>query len=81
MEVIDNLKIKSIYYENNNLIIIINDQKYSWSLGDISDKLLSASEGERNNFIISPSGYGIHWPGIDEDLSIQGLLNQKKHGA
>ncbi|MBK6354899.1 MAG: DUF2442 domain-containing protein [Saprospiraceae bacterium] len=28
------------------------------------------------NFIISPSSYGIHWPIIDEDISIQGL--QKK---
>jgi len=26
---------------------------------------------------ISPSGYGIHWPLIDEDLSIDGLLGVK----
>nr|WP_253276482.1 DUF2442 domain-containing protein [Synechococcus sp. PCC 6312] len=23
---------------------------------------------------VSPAGYGIHWPLIDEDLSINGLL-------
>ncbi|MBW2657327.1 MAG: DUF2442 domain-containing protein, partial [Deltaproteobacteria bacterium] len=33
-----------------------------------------ASEEERNNFEISLSGYGIHWPLLDEDISIDGLL-------
>ncbi|PKN21436.1 MAG: hypothetical protein CVU65_16870 [Deltaproteobacteria bacterium HGW-Deltaproteobacteria-22] len=23
---------------------------------------------------MSPSGYGIHWPELDEDLSVDGLL-------
>jgi hypothetical protein len=34
-----------------------------------------ATEAERNFYKISPSGYGIHWPAIDEDLSIKGLIN------
>jgi hypothetical protein len=25
-------------------------------------------------FEVSPSGYGIHWPRLDEDISIDGLL-------
>jgi hypothetical protein len=36
--------------------------------------LANASETERKKYEISPSGYGIHWPLIDEDLSIDGLL-------
>jgi hypothetical protein len=40
----------------------------------ISNKLLKASEEERNNYIISPSNYGIHWPMIDEDISLNILL-------
>jgi hypothetical protein len=32
-------------------------------------------EKELTNFQISPSGYGIHWPDIDEDLSVEGLLS------
>lgn len=37
--------------------------------------LLAASTPEQiSNFVISPSGYGIHWPDLDEDLSIDGLL-------
>ena len=37
-------------------------------------RLLEASKEERQNFEISPSGYGVHWPDVDEDLSARGLL-------
>lgn len=37
-------------------------------------KLLHASGTERNNWRIAGGGYGIHWPDVDEDLSIEGLL-------
>jgi hypothetical protein len=29
---------------------------------------------DRTNFEISSSGYGIHWPLLDEDISVDGLL-------
>ncbi len=45
-----------------------------FELKEISPLLAKASEVERNNFEISPSGYGIHWPLLDEDISIDGLL-------
>ena len=37
-------------------------------------KLLNASSLQRNNFRLIGNGYGIHWPDIDEDLSIAGFL-------
>ena len=40
----------------------------------ISSVLEIASMEERYYFEISPSGYGIHWPLLDEDISIDGLL-------
>ncbi|MCH7754431.1 DUF2442 domain-containing protein [candidate division KSB1 bacterium] len=43
----------------------------------MSEKLANASDIEENKYEISPSGYGIHWPLIDEDLSIDGLLGIK----
>jgi hypothetical protein len=75
--------VSNIYFEEENLVVVINDQKYLFYLADISDKLARASDTERNNFNISPSGYGIHWPSINEDLSINGLLKQlkKRHVA
>jgi len=75
--------VSNIYFEQENFVVIINDQKYHFKISDISEKLARADENERNNYNISPSGYGIHWPSIDEDLSINGLLNQlkKRHVA
>lgn len=37
-------------------------------------RLLHATPEQRANWRIAGAGYGIHWPGIDEDLSTQGLL-------
>ena len=36
----------------------------------LQTRLHGASKEEKNVFDISPSGYGIHWPLLDEDLSI-----------
>ncbi|HYN87673.1 MAG TPA: DUF2442 domain-containing protein [Ardenticatenaceae bacterium] len=33
---------------------------------------------ERANFQISGGGYGIHWPDLDEDVGVEGLLLGKK---
>ena len=35
---------------------------------------------ERANFQISGGGYGIHWPDLDEDIGVEGLLLGKKSG-
>ncbi len=37
-------------------------------------RLLHASSTERENWEIAGAGYGLHWPNIDEDLSVEGLL-------
>ena len=37
-------------------------------------RLLHASSMERENWGIAGAGYGLHWPDIDEDLSVEGLL-------
>jgi Protein of unknown function (DUF2442) len=37
-------------------------------------RLLNATVAERNHWQPCAAGYGIHWPDIDEDLSVEGLL-------
>ena len=37
-------------------------------------RLLDATAEQRRNWQISGAGYGIHWPDLDEDLSMAGLL-------
>jgi hypothetical protein len=37
-------------------------------------RLLEASPEERADWEVAGAGFGIHWPQIDEDLSVEGLL-------
>lgn len=38
-------------------------------------RLLSASANERSNWRLIGQGEGIHWPELDEDISIAALLH------
>ena len=42
-----------------------------------SRRLATATPEQRAKFEVSPSGYGIHWPEVDEDLSIDGMIGVK----
>jgi Protein of unknown function (DUF2442) len=39
--------------------------------------LLAASAEQRNALELSP--YGIHWPDLDEDLSVEGMLKGRRY--
>lgn len=41
-------------------------------------RLAYGSPEERANFEISSAGYGIHWPQLDEDIGVEGLILGKK---
>lgn len=38
-------------------------------------RLLHATAKQRQNWRLAGAGYGIHWPDVDEDLTVQGLLH------
>jgi hypothetical protein len=38
-------------------------------------RLVNATTAERNHWELIGDGQGIHWPDLDEDLSLEGLLN------
>ena len=40
---------------------------WSWRLSE-------ASEAQRQHFEILGNGQGIHWPDLDEDISVEGML-------
>jgi Protein of unknown function (DUF2442) len=41
-------------------------------------RLSHGTERERANFQISGAGNGIHWPDLDEDIGVEGLLLGKR---
>ena len=68
--------ISKIGFEKDCLVLSVDNQIVKIKLSEISEKLSKATEQERNDFKVSPSGYGIHWRLLDEDLSINGLLRK-----
>jgi hypothetical protein len=38
-------------------------------------RLQGATPAQRSNWIKAGGGFGIHWPDVDEDLSVAGLLS------
>ena len=69
--------IESVKFEGNNILIKIDGKEMIFDLNIISTKLKNANELEKEMFKISPSGYGIHWPLIDEDISVAALLKNR----
>jgi hypothetical protein len=37
-------------------------------------RLFNATPKQRQHWEIAGGGYGLHWPELDEDLSVEGLL-------
>ena len=43
-------------------------------------RLLQGSSVERSNYRLIGSGEGIHWPDLDEDISVEGILAGRSSG-
>ncbi len=43
-------------------------------------RLLNGTAGERNNWRLIADGEGIHWPDLDEDLSVDSLIVGRPSG-
>jgi len=59
---------------SDSLILIVEGQSVSIPWENCSERLARASLDERIRAVLSPSGYGIHWPLLDEDLAVGALL-------
>jgi hypothetical protein len=66
--------IQRIAVQGDRLLLTVDGRSYDIDVAACSRRLARASQTQRENFTVSPSGYGIHWPDIDEDLSIDGLI-------
>jgi hypothetical protein len=70
-------RIEKVSFVEVTMLLGVDGKEYKLRLRDISKRLAKASTRERQKFEVSPAGYGIHWPLIDEDLSIDGLIGVK----
>ena len=69
--------VTSVRVDEKFLRINVDGTSYRILWKNCSPKLSRATLAERAEFVVSPSGYGIHWPLVDEDLAITPLLLQE----
>lgn len=67
-------EVQGVDFKDNWMILGVDGQIYRLPLAQVSSRLVNASKEDRKLYRVSPSGYGIHWFTVDEDLSIDGLL-------
>ena len=67
-------EVRDIKLSGTTLTMVVDGSQYRFDITLISEGLARATPQQRGDFELSPSGYGIHWPDLDEDLSIDGLL-------
>ena len=67
-------EVENLHFVDDQLVLTIDGEQRSFQLQQISQVLASATDVQRKLFEISTSGYGISWPLLDEDLSVDGLL-------
>ncbi|MEI9888707.1 MAG: DUF2442 domain-containing protein [Rhizomicrobium sp.] len=67
-------RVQDVQVTDDALLVVLRDgRKVSAPLAWFP-KLQAASAEHRRIWETSAAGHGIHWPRIDEDLSVEGLL-------
>jgi len=69
--------VREASYENGMICLRMSDQKEIRFPVEVNSKLKNASDQERNNIEIICGGTGLHWPDLDEDLSVTGIMEGK----
>ena len=65
------------WYENGMICMILSDKKEIRFPVTLNEKLRNASQSQVSNIEIICAGTGLHWPDLDEDLSVTGILEGK----
>ncbi len=77
----ENLKILSVYFhrELDVMLILLNNRKIIERRISMTERLAHADENQLQQYELSRTG--IHWPDLDEDLSLRGYLKEEMINA
>lgn len=73
---VGDLKPRAVDFTASELVVTLADGRKIATPLDWYPRLQRASAADRANYEIMP--IGIHWPAIDEDLSIAGMLKGQR---
>ncbi len=73
------LRIKTLHFHGDMdlMLIVLNNKKVLSYPISLSHRLSQATEEQQNNYQLIGNGIGIHWPDVDEDLSLKGFLRRE----
>ncbi len=66
---------KEAWFENEMVCILLSDNREARFTFSRNEKLRNASIEKIANIEIICGGTGLHWPELDEDLSVVGILD------
>ena len=69
--------IQHVSFSGTIMHLRVDGKDYQIDIAGESERLRNATQKQRENFEISPAGYEIYWPDVDEDLSVDGLIGVK----
>ncbi len=72
------LRVMSVVIDESRLTVELMDGRLIGVPLAWYPRLANATPEQRNHWELAGVGHGIHWPDIDEDLSIEGLLLGRK---
>ncbi len=67
-------KATSAWYENGKICILLSDKREIRFPVEMNKKLREATSVQLQNIEIICNGTGLHWPDLDEDLSLAGIM-------
>ena len=67
-----------VWFDQYNMWVSLSDGRQLSVPLEYFPRLLNAKPSQRENYVLSGNGTGIHWDEIDEDISVPGLLMGKK---
>jgi hypothetical protein len=73
---VGDLRARTVEFNATDLVVTLADGRKIATPLDWYPRLKRASAAQRANYEIMPMG--IHWPDIDEDLSVAGMLKGQK---
>ncbi len=71
------IKAVDIHRDLDLMLIILNTKAIFHQKISAYAKLVNASEKELKQYELIAGGKGIHWPLLDEDLSLKGFLQEE----
>jgi hypothetical protein len=68
------VRIESLVIHGDRLLFFLNTNQIMMDSISNYPRLQKCTNDELNQFRLISSGMGVHWPTVDEDLSLYGLL-------